>query len=896
MNQNIKLKRATRKRLFSLKLWNFSRIKPRSISTFAADNTLSLSILSGNVQSCKNKFDEIYSTVLHHNCCINFFTESWLNSDVSSETISIPGFQTVRRDRDDGQSNSHGGGILGYISGQVTFEIIKIVNPDNLEVLPIFLTDYNLLLIAIYHPFWNNPDKHNLVLDHLFNIVNFTKESFVKFQYKMLLVGDLNDLRHHIYLFADIFKLKNIVSFNTRRNNSLDCVYTNEANKYSVTQLAPVGKSDHCLIKCAGIDSRKKKKIFYKHIPDYSPSNKLRFDSLMKTTDFSISNSIDNIRDLEFQFDNLLAKIHSIYDTCFPLRKVKSHQHSLPWINDSIRICIANRDKAYRKKQQVQFKHYRQKVKSLITQSKDRYCRSINNLQSSKSWQKVHNIIGLKKRQVTQSTNVHANSLLSHFTSIKPQDDFMVDDISNAVDEQVKITAKDVLAAISKLKKGGGKPYVPPWIIKNYSYILVQPLCIIFQASMNQGFIPSSMKIASITPVPKIKKPLSPDDYRPITCASPFLKLLEAIVYKIWLKDLINEHNFADQFAFIPLKGRGCTTALLSIYGNVLQHVDKGEFVNVLLVDLSKAFDRAATSHILNQLTRLCATKQCLLWISNFLQNRQVSVQFNGACSETQILSGGTPQGSLISPLLFAVLCHTLTSSQSNFSYYKYADDLTVVHHTNSPTNTSDLQREIDHIVQWCQDNSMVINGKKTKIMHISNRKQPHPPRVSIDGNPIEVIQSCKLLGLSMQANLKWNEQVKQSISKASKLLFPILQLKRGKIQTKTLIQLYQLLVRPHLTYAFPVCTNMTQLNKQKIVKMERRFYTLIGAKPDLAIREFIDKGCLKLAKEVISYKHHPVRNILEPVAHRRTRAQKELKAPFARTSLMKNSFIKLFA
>jgi len=889
--RNYKLLRCTRKRLFELRIWNFSRCKPKG-KKISNHDVNPLSILQGNVRSCRNKLDELTASVLTNNCSLNFFTESWLDDEVSSDSVNIDGFHTLRRDRGGGV---RGGGILGYIKNEVVYQELMVSNPHNLEILALHITHQNLLVIVIYFPFWNNPEKNKQALDHLFEIVSYAKNLLVNFNYNLLLVGDLNDLRYDIDVFLKFFKLKNVVNFSTRGNNTLDCVFSTNAKRYTATKLAPLGKSDHCLIKCTGKAIGKRKKTFVKRVPDYSPANKQAFHAMMYDTNFTIDGDIKNSCDLNFYFDNLLAKIHSIYDRCFPLRKVKCHTNSLPWMNDSIRICISKRDRAYCRGQIVRFKHYRQKVKFLIKEAKKSYMSTVNELQSSSSWSKIKDIGGIKRRATSTPSTLNANLLLNHFTSIKPEDSFIIKDVMKCHDEPIQISSQEVACAIKNLKKGGGVPFIHPWIIRNYADLLLQPMHCVFNASMNLGYIPSSMKVASITPVPKVKQPKSVDDFRPITCASPFLKILEFIVYNKWLKGLIKEVNFSDQFAFIPLQGRGCTTALLTIYGTALQHIDAGRYVNLLLIDLSKAFDRAATSVILNQLQFLNASRQCVLWTADFLQNRHVCVKFNGEFSKFEKLSGGTPQGSLISPLLFAILCQSLQPLQNNFTYVKYADDLTVVHHSSDPSNCTDLQAEVDHISQWCLNNFMKINETKTKIMHVHIRKQPCPPVVKINNTAVEIVKSSKLLGLYFHSSLKWREHVDLAVSKASKLIFPILQLKRCRLKGKILLKLYQLLIRPHLTYASAVTINMSQQEKLKLKKMERRCLNIIGSVSEESLDQFVDRLASNLAKSVLRYELHPFRQLLQTVAHRKTRSQQQLRAPRAKTSLMKNSFVKFF-
>jgi len=253
---------------------------------------------------------------------------------------------------------------------------------------------------------------------------------------------------------------------------------------------------------------------------------------MIRNTDFVIASTLKTTCEINFHFDLLIAKIQSIYSVCFPMRKVKFNANNLPWINDSIRLCIAKRDKAYKLGHSSRFKHYRQKVKLLISQSKERYVSTVKNLQISSTWSKIKNIANIKRNHNMVLPSVNANSLLCHFTSIKPDDDYIINDIESAEYSPISLSHDDIYHAIKKLKKGGGIPFIHPWVLKNYSDIFAQPLKCIFEASMNQGFIPSSMKLASITPVPKVKRPNSVDDFRPITCTSPFLKLLETLVYE----------------------------------------------------------------------------------------------------------------------------------------------------------------------------------------------------------------------------------------------------------------------------------------------------------------------------------------------------------------------------
>lgn len=63
-----------------------------------------LSVVIGNVNSLANKSGERAALVrnqrVHHECSLMCFKETWLTSNTPDANMDIPGFTTVRADRD----------------------------------------------------------------------------------------------------------------------------------------------------------------------------------------------------------------------------------------------------------------------------------------------------------------------------------------------------------------------------------------------------------------------------------------------------------------------------------------------------------------------------------------------------------------------------------------------------------------------------------------------------------------------------------------------------------------------------------------------------------------------------------------------------------------------------
>ena len=74
---------------------------------------------------------------------------------------------------------------------------------------------------------------------------------------------------------------------------------------------------------------------------------------------------------------------------------------------------------------------------------------------------------------------------------------------------------------------------------------------------------------------------------------------------------------------------------------------------------------------------------------------------------------------------------------------------------------------------QWAASNNMRLNPKKCKELVISFARSNVPtPTLTIDGVDLEKVQSHKVLGITLQNNLKWNDNVQEMISKGSKRLY----------------------------------------------------------------------------------------------------------------------------
>ena len=313
---------------------------------------------------------------------------------------------------------------------------------------------------------------------------------------------------------------------------------------------------------------------------------------------------------------------------------------------------------------QSKAKYYQNLLKSQVNDNKNTW-KTLNHLMNRNS--KASNQFKIKKEDgnFTEDSNDIAEIFNQYFLSaprniannLPPPTKNFQDYLSGSFPELSNfryVTPDDICKLIEELKTTGGSGYleIPTKVLKCIMHAIATRLANIFNRCLSEGFFPESLKIAQVVPVYKAGDSFKPCNYRPISVLTCISKILEKIVYSQVSKHLdINNILNGHQYGF--RKGVSTDIAIGKLMEKITHCRNNNEIGLCVFLDLQKAFDLVDTRILLNKLSHYGINGPPLRLIQSFLENRSQFVRINTSSSSTERVSLGTPQGSILSPMLF---------------------------------------------------------------------------------------------------------------------------------------------------------------------------------------------------------------------------------------------------
>lgn len=270
----------------------------------------------------------------------------------------------------------------------------------------------------------------------------------------------------------------------------------------------------------------------------------------------------------------------------------------------------------------------------------------------------------------------------------------------------------------------------------------------------------------------------------------------------------------------------------------------------------------------------------------DFLTDRPQRVRVNGVMSNTVISSTGSPQGCVLSPLLFVLYTNECFSQHTGRHILKFSDDSVIVSllSNDDPVHGPVVREFID----WCFSSFMCINVSKTKEMLIDFRKnQSVISPLVIEDQAFELVHNYKYLGTNIDDKLCFDFHVDAVCKKAHQRMYFYRKLQSFNVDSTFMKMFYSCFIESVLTFSF-ICWYglLTIKNKSRLRGIVRVCSKIAG----LNLNDLTELHILRTlgkARSLLSDQSHPLAGqfVLLPSGRRYI-------LPRCRTNRLKNSFV----
>jgi retron-type reverse transcriptase len=374
-----------------------------------------------------------------------------------------------------------------------------------------------------------------------------------------------------------------------------------------------------------------------------------------------------------------------------------------------------------------------------------------------------------------------------------------------------------------KVKKAPGPDKIPNTALKLLPDKAVVALTAIINASLRFCHFPSRWKSANVIFIPKPGKDLLfPQNYRPISLLSNVGKVLEKVILTRLVRATNENHVLPDeQFGFRPK--HSTADQLIHVTEFISQGINQNESTGAIFLDVAKAFDTVWHDGLVYKLHTAGVSLAMVKLLNSFLEDRKFHAKIGNVLSTVREIEAGVPQGSVLSPTLYAIFTADIPKPDET-KIALYADDTAILTRSESPELISEqLQRAVESLEAWFRRWRIDVNPDKSSAILFTRRRHRPDGEIVMFDRPIPWKTEARYLGITFDNHLRFNAQLEHAKIRAQMVLGQLNSLvnRRSKMSIQNKVTIYRTIVRPAMMYGSAVWGNVcnTQLHKLQVVQ-----------------------------------------------------------------------------
>lgn len=773
-----------------------------------------ISVLYQNVRGLKTKTTAILKNSLNCDHKIICLTETWLNQSVLSSEIICDAYNVHRRDRETSSCiKSEGGGVLiavdkelksftqdSWISEAEDLWVTVIPEENHgqkfhigcVYIPPGDTLALNLFCSKLSDITTNNPNDV-LVLCGDFNLP----------QIKWILHPVNNFCKPYNYtdyrssLLIDTLSFAGLCQFNNNVNecdNTLDLILNNNCNVNNVSictsPLVTEDRYHNTLQFDLNINYSRTKIINNKHTFNFSRADYNAINYELQQENWNILFSDSNVEENTTTFYSI---INHLIDLHVPKYSKRYKKFPLWYSLSTIKVIKEKKKYHNRWKKfgndidKLTFNLLRGRSKYLISEDYKKFVeKSETNISSNPKylWQFVKS----KKNSTGLPNTLNKNNILitdgqgicdafsEYFMSVFNQPTNTTPPINrqNLDPNSINIgryhidrqTIADKIRALPN--KAAGPDNIPNSFIKHCIQGLIEPLYLIFNKSLNEGYFPKTWKMAHVVPIFKSGNKNIVENYRPISKLCIIAKLFESIIFDFLYSDVRNILN-VEQHGF--MKKRSVDSNLFIYTEYILKNMNSRIQVDAIYTDFSKAFDKIDHTILLEKLAGVGVYGSLLKWFDSYVTDRLQAVTIGDFTSSYTCATSGVPQGSHLGPLLFNIYINDISKCFQFSRFLMYADDLKIFHSISNNNDSLLLQNDLHSLFAYCEENKLFLNFSKCHHITFSRNINTLYTSYKLSNHKLLSVSEVKDLGITYDSKLLFNQHISNISKKANQML-----------------------------------------------------------------------------------------------------------------------------